>query len=208
MMRLAVLASHEGSTLQALIDACANRELDAQVVLVISNNSQAGALRRADVAGIERHHISGKTHVSQEGADHAMAAALNDAQVDWVLLLGYMKKMGDNVLSQYSGRIINTHPALLPASKQGRFRQLSQATKLTKMGGDCYLFGMLAMGALDLGVEAGLNAYDIQALMPIVRGAGGVVTGLEGGNPSLGGTVLASATQALHSEAMTLLGSA
>ena len=52
MMRLAVLASHEGSTLQALIDACANRELDAQVVLVISNNSQAGALRRADVAGI------------------------------------------------------------------------------------------------------------------------------------------------------------
>jgi myo-inositol-1(or 4)-monophosphatase len=96
----------------------------------------------------------------------------------------------------------------LPASKQGRFRQLSQATKLTKMGGDCYLFGMLAMGSLDLGVEAGLNAYDIQALMPIVRGAGGVVTDWEGGNPSLGGTVLASATQALHSEAMTLLGSA
>lgn len=96
----------------------------------------------------------------------------------------------------------------LPASKQGRFRQLSQATKLTKMGGDCYLFGMLAMGSLDLGVEAGLNAYDIQALMPIVRGAGGVVTDWEGGNPSLGGTVLASATQALHSDAMTLLGSA
>ena len=96
----------------------------------------------------------------------------------------------------------------LPASKQGRFRQLSQATKLTKIGGDCYLFGMLAMGSLDLGVEAGLNAYDIQALMPIVRGAGGVVTDWEGGNPSLGGTVLASATQALHSEAMTLLGSA
>ena len=76
------------------------------------------------------------------------------------------------------------------------------------MGGDCYLFGMLAIGSLDLGVEAGLNAYDIQALMPIVRGAGGVVTDWEGGNPSLGGTVLASATQALHSEAMTLLGSA
>ena len=96
----------------------------------------------------------------------------------------------------------------LPPSKQGRFRQLSQATKLTKVGGDCYLFGMLAMGSLDLGVEAGLNAYDIQALMPIVRGAGGVVTDWEGGNPSLGGTVLASATQALHSEAMTLLDSA
>ena len=115
MMRLAVLASHEGSTLQALIDACASGELDAQIVLVISNNSQAGALRRADAAGIDRHHISGNTHASQAGADHAMVAVLNDAQVDWVLLLGYMKKMGDEVLNQYSGRIINTHPALLPA---------------------------------------------------------------------------------------------
>ena len=94
----------------------------------------------------------------------------------------------------------------LSASEQGRFKRLSQATKLTKMGGDCYLFGMLAMGSLDLGVEAGLNAYDIQALMPIVRGAGGTITSWEGGNPSLGGTVLASATQALHVEAMSLLG--
>ena len=146
MMRLAVLASHEGSTLQALIDACANRELDAQVVLVISNNSQAGALRRADVAGSERHHISGKTHVSQEGADHAMAAALNDAQVDWVLLLGYMKKMGDNVLSQYSGRIINTHPALLPAfGGQGVFgrkvHEAVHAAGVAESGATLHLVG-------------------------------------------------------------------
>ena len=145
-MRLAVLASHEGSTLQALIDACANRELDAQVVLVISNNSQAGALRRADVAGIERHHISGKTHASQEGADHAMAAALNDAQVDWVLLLGYMKKMGDNVLSQYSGRIINTHPALLPAfGGQGFFgrkvHEAVHAAGVAESGATLHLVG-------------------------------------------------------------------
>ena len=145
-MRLAVLASHEGSTLQALIDACANRELDAQVVLVISNNSQAGALRRADVAGIDRHHISRKTHVSQEGADHAMAAALNDAQVDWVLLLGYMKKMGDNVLSQYSGRIINTHPALLPAfGGQGFFgrkvHEAVHAAGVAESGATLHLVG-------------------------------------------------------------------
>ena len=67
----------------------------------------------------------------------------------------------------------------LASSEQRRFKQLSDATKLTKLGGDCYLFGMLAMGSLDLGVEAGLKAYDIQALMPIVRGAGGVVTDWE-----------------------------
>ena len=93
----------------------------------------------------------------------------------------------------------------LASSEQRRFKQLSDATKLTKLGGDCYLFGMLAMGSLDLGVEAGLKAYDIQALMPIVRGAGGVVTDWEGGNPSLGGTVLASANEALHARALALL---
>jgi myo-inositol-1(or 4)-monophosphatase len=93
----------------------------------------------------------------------------------------------------------------LATEQQGQFRQLSRASKLTKMGGDCYLFGMLAMGSLDLGVEAGLKPYDIQALMPIVQGAGGVITGWDGGNPSMGGTVLASATPALHVEAMALL---
>lgn len=93
----------------------------------------------------------------------------------------------------------------LSAAQQQQFAQLSRETKLTKIGGDCYLFGMLAMGSLDLGVEAGLKAYDIQALIPIVRGAGGVITDWEGGNPSLGGTVVAAATPALHAQAKRLL---
>ena len=114
MMRLAVLASHEGSTLQALIDACAAQSLDAEVVLVVSNNSKSGALRRAAVANIDTLHISTKTHGSEDTANHAIAHALADAEVDWVLLLGYMKKMGEAILCQFSGRIINTHPALLP----------------------------------------------------------------------------------------------
>ena len=114
MMRLAVLASHEGSTLQALIDACAAQSLDAEVVLVVSNNSKSGALRRAAAANIDTRHISTKTHGSEDTANHAIAHALADAEVDWVLLLGYMKKMGEAILSRFSGRIINTHPALLP----------------------------------------------------------------------------------------------
>ena len=93
----------------------------------------------------------------------------------------------------------------LAAQQQEQFKRLSRASKLTKMGGDCYLFGMLAMGSLDLGVEARLKPYDIQALIPIVKGAGGVITSWEGGNPSMGGTVLASATPALHTQAMALL---
>ena len=114
MMRLAVLASHEGSTLQALIDACAAQTLEAEVVLVVSNNSKAGALRRAVAANIDTRHISIKTHGSEAAANQAIADALSDTKADWVLLLGYMKKMGEAILHQFSGRIINTHPALLP----------------------------------------------------------------------------------------------
>ena len=121
-MRLAVLASHEGSTLQALIDACAAQSLDAEVVLVVSNNSKSGALRRAAAANINTRHISTKTHGSEDTTNHAIANALADAEVDWVLLLGYMKKMGEAILGRFAGRIINTHPALLPNfSGQGFF---------------------------------------------------------------------------------------
>ncbi|MBV26538.1 MAG: phosphoribosylglycinamide formyltransferase [Gammaproteobacteria bacterium] len=113
-MRLAVLASHGGSTLQALIDACADGAIDAEVALVVSNNSQAGAMARAQTAGIPTQHISAKTHGDEAGADRAVVDALQHAAVDWVLLLGYMKKMGPNILHEYQGKIINTHPALLP----------------------------------------------------------------------------------------------
>ena len=129
MMRLAVLASHEGSTLQALIDACAAQTLDAEVVLVVSNNSKAGALRRAVAANIDTRHISIKTHSSEAAANQAIADALSDTKADWVLLLGYMKKMGEAILRPFSGRIINTHPALLPDfGGQGFFgRKVHQA---------------------------------------------------------------------------------
>ena len=64
-MNLAVLASHEGTTLQALLDACVNNELAAQVSLVISNNSGCGALRRANQAGVTALHISTQTRSDQ-----------------------------------------------------------------------------------------------------------------------------------------------
>jgi phosphoribosylglycinamide formyltransferase-1 len=113
-MRLAVLASHEGTTLQAVLDACQQGKLDAQVVLVVSNNSGAGALRRAKQADVPITHISTKTHGDEARADQALFEALNQANADWVLLLGYMKKLGPQTLEAFSGRIINTHPALLP----------------------------------------------------------------------------------------------
>jgi phosphoribosylglycinamide formyltransferase-1 len=114
MIRIAVLASHGGTILQAVIDACASGELAAQVVLVISNNSASGAMRRARAAGIATRHLSSATHAEPASADAARSAALHEFGVDWVLLAGYMKKLGPKVLREFRNRIVNTHPALLP----------------------------------------------------------------------------------------------
>lgn len=113
-MRIAALASHGGSILQAVIDACLKGDLQAEVVLVISNNSGAEALTRARRCGIATMHLSSATHDDDQALDEAMANALADARADWVLLAGYMKKLGPRVLTAYRDRIVNTHPALLP----------------------------------------------------------------------------------------------
>jgi phosphoribosylglycinamide formyltransferase-1 len=114
ILRIAVLASGTGTTLQAVIDACDNGDLDARVVLVISNNSDSGALERARRHRIPVRHLSGRTHPQAEVLDRALATALAEHKPDIVLLAGYMKKLGAHTLAAYRGRIINTHPALLP----------------------------------------------------------------------------------------------
>lgn len=113
-LRIGVLASHEGTTLQAILDACAAGEITAQVVTVISNNSDSGALRRARAAGTQAVHLSSKTHPEPGALDAAIIEALTAQQADVVMLAGYMKKLGPALLERYRGRILNTHPALLP----------------------------------------------------------------------------------------------
>ena len=113
-LRIGVLASHEGTTLQAIIDACAAGRLRAEVVTVISNNRDSGALGRATESGITVHHLSGQTHTDLEALDAAICAALVESAVDVVVLAGYMKKLGPRALDHFRGRVLNTHPALLP----------------------------------------------------------------------------------------------
>jgi phosphoribosylglycinamide formyltransferase-1 len=113
-MRLAVLASHEGTTLQAILDAIVAGRLSATVAVVVSNNRDSGALRRARAMGVPAVHLSSATHPDPEDLDLAIREALASARVDLVLLAGYLKKLGAKVLGQYKCRIVNTHPALLP----------------------------------------------------------------------------------------------
>jgi phosphoribosylglycinamide formyltransferase-1 len=109
-----VLASHEGTTLQSLIDACADGRIPGRVAVVVSNNSASGALARARRAGIPAIHLSSSTHSTPALLDAAIRDALLAAQVDVVFLAGYMKQVGPLVLNGFAGRVLNTHPALLP----------------------------------------------------------------------------------------------
>lgn len=102
--------------------------------------------------------------------------------------------------------LTTTSPRLFegPGEREA-FERLESAVKLSKYGGDCYIYAMLAMGFVDVATDAGLQAYDIQALMPIIRGAGGVVSAADGGDASLGGFVVAAGSARLHELALARL---
>lgn len=120
MLKLGFLASHTGSNMQAIIDACQAGRLAAEPCVAISNNSRAGALARARQANIAAYHLSERTHGAALGA--ALLAALRQHGVEVICLAGYMKKLGTEVLTAYEGRVLNIHPALLPKfGEQGMY---------------------------------------------------------------------------------------
>lgn len=112
--RLGVLVSGRGSNLQAIMDACSDGRLDAEVVLVLSDVEDAFALERARNAGIEavyRPWIKGKRTVWEAEA----ARLLIGAGVDLVCLAGFMRIVGKKLLEAYPNKILNIHPALCPS---------------------------------------------------------------------------------------------
>lgn len=111
---LAILGSGTGTTAAAIMDATRDR-IDARVVLVVGNNSGSGVFAHARERGVPTLHLSGVTHPDAAALDEAMLAALRESGAELVVLAGYMKKLGPRVLDAYAGRVVNTHPALLPA---------------------------------------------------------------------------------------------
>jgi len=113
-LRIAVLASHGGSNLQALIEACASGQIDGRIVLVVSNNRKAFALERA------RHHHIDTLVISESGFPSAVSYAqefqrqLQLCGTQLICLAGYMKMIPQQIISAYRNKIINIHPALLP----------------------------------------------------------------------------------------------
>ena len=114
-VRIAVLCSGGGTNLQALIDAQEAGQIDGKIVLVLSNASKAYALERARKHGIEAKFISKKQAGSDEAFNDAILAELRRVGAELVVLAGYLPIVGEQIVRAYEHRIINIHPALIPA---------------------------------------------------------------------------------------------
>ena len=101
--------------------------------------------------------------------------------------------------------LFTTNPFLMSEDERGRFHKVERVARLTRYGGDCYAYCMVAAGYIDLVIEAGLKQHDIVALIPIIEGAGGIVTDWSGGPATRGGRILAAGDRRVHAEALRLL---
>lgn len=115
MLALGVLVSGQGTNLQAILDAVAAGRLDARVKLVLSNKPGAPALARAERAGVATRVVEHRSHASREDFDRALVDALEAAGVELVVLAGFMRMLTPVFLRAFPGRVVNVHPALLPA---------------------------------------------------------------------------------------------
>lgn len=102
--------------------------------------------------------------------------------------------------------LMTTAPHLIDAALREDFDRVEREARLSRYGGDCYAYCALAAGHVDLVIETNLQPYDIVALIPIIEGAGGVVTNWSGGAAAPGGAIVAAGDPALHEAALKLLG--
>lgn len=116
MLRVAVLVSGGGTNLQAIIDAVKDGTItNTELVAVISNNANAYALTRAKENGIEALCISPKDYADRADFHKALLEKINELKVDLIVLAGYLVKIPEEMVQQYSHRIINIHPSLIPS---------------------------------------------------------------------------------------------
>lgn len=157
-LRLGVLASGRGSNLQAIINASEADQIDAVVALVISDVARAYALERGRRHGIEAVFIDPSQHRTSEEFDAAVLDLLRKYEVELVCLAGYMRLLSPSFVEAYKNRIMNIHPALLPAFP-GLHAQRQALRHGVKLSGCTVHF-------VDEGVDTG--PIIIQAVVPVL----------------------------------------
>lgn len=114
-MRIGVLISGSGTNLQAIIDACADGSLEAEVAVVISNHEEAYGLERARKAHIPAVWVDRTAYTTMAEYNLVIRDALREHECDIVAMAGYMRLLGKEVLDEFPDRVLNIHPALLPS---------------------------------------------------------------------------------------------
>lgn len=116
-MRFAVFASGRGTNLQAIIKAIKKGKINAELALVVSDNKGALALKRAKKAGIKTAVVDPKPFTSREDYDLEIVRILEQEQIDFIVLAGFMRIITSALISCFPNKILNIHPALLPSFK-------------------------------------------------------------------------------------------
>lgn len=114
-LRIGVLISGSGSNLQALLDHCASGFIPGRIALVISNNPDAFGLERARRNGVPTRVVCHGEYADRQSFDRALITLLDDAQIELVCLAGFMRVLSGDFVRHFQGRLLNIHPALLPA---------------------------------------------------------------------------------------------
>lgn len=114
-LKIGVLISGSGTNLQAIIDAIDAGEVNAQIVEVLSSRPDAYGLKRAEQAGIPTCSLNREVYANPSLANEAIAAEMKRAGAEYLIMAGYMRKVGEEVLLSYPDRVVNLHPALLPS---------------------------------------------------------------------------------------------
>ncbi|MBW4582946.1 MAG: phosphoribosylglycinamide formyltransferase [Tildeniella nuda ZEHNDER 1965/U140] len=132
-LKLGVMASGSGSNFEAIAQAIADRQLNAQVQVLLYNNPGAKAAARADRWGIPSVLLNHREFASREALDAAIVATLQQHEVEWVIMAGWMRIVTPVLINAFHRRILNIHPSLLPSFKGNRAveQALAAGVKIT-----------------------------------------------------------------------------
>lgn len=166
-IKLGVLLSGSGTNLQAIIDAIDAGKLDATIELVVSSRPDAYGLKRAEAAGLQTLTLSKGTYEDSFVADMVIATELKRYNVDYVVMAGYMRKVGVPILNTFPNRVLNLHPALLPSFRGAHAIQ------------DAYEYGVKVTGVTVHLANADYDRGPIIAQRPVVVEEGWTVDQLE-----------------------------
>ena len=160
LAKIAVFASGSGSNFEALEKATREGELDAEIVLVITDKPASFVVERARQSNIRVAALEPKAFQSKQAYEEALIAILREEKVEWIALAGYMRLIGPTLLAAYPSRIVNIHPSLLPSfpGKDAIGQAIAHGVKLTGV----------TVHLVDEGMDTG--PILAQAAVPVVEG--------------------------------------